>query len=92
MEKLVDIIAKKVKEILKKSNIIPIQITNEISNEENNNYSSAFKLLNKKLIIEDDIKLAIKQNYKVIEINRKAIITPLAKDIVLHKKIKLIKK
>jgi len=92
MEKLVDIIAKKVKDVLKKSNIIPIQIINDKISEDNNSYSSAFKLLNKKLIVEDDIKNAIKQNYTVVEVNRKAIITPLAKDIVLAKKIKLIKK
>jgi len=54
--------------------------------------NSVAQLLNKKLIVEEDIRLAVKKNCAVIEVSKSALITPAAKDMILHKKLKLIKK
>ncbi|HPN32552.1 MAG TPA: hypothetical protein PKY81_16490 [bacterium] len=58
----------------------------------NDGNSNSYQLLNKKVIVEEDVKAAIKKNCGTIEINSKAIITPAAKDMILNKKLRLIKK
>ena len=67
-------------------------IRNSSVSGKNDSNIDSYKLLNKKVIVEEDIKAAIKKNYNIIEINSKSIITPAAKDMILHKKLKLIKK
>jgi len=102
LEELTKIVSGIVIEKLKTANIIPVKISNKTESslkvkekaEEIHSQSNglSYQLLNKKVIVEEDIKNAIKKNFDTIEINSKSIITPSAKDMILHKKIKLIKK
>lgn len=104
-EKLIEIVTTIVDKTIKNSFIIPAGIMNSgsseqpaqtvVSKKEENDKKvetvNSLKLLNKKLIVEEDIKSALKKNIATIEINKSAKITPLAADMILHKKIKLIK-
>ena len=100
-KQLVEIITAIVDKTLKNSAIIPAGIinsgsapaadTNKKDSEKNAVSGGSLKLLNKKLIVEEDIRCAVKKNILTVEVNKSAKITPLAADMILHKKIKLIK-
>ncbi len=102
-EELINIVSQIVSKTLTNANIIPAAIINNLSvnnnlqtistaDTNNSDNAGSLKLLNKKLIVEEDVKSAIKKNINIIEINKSAIITPLAKDMINHKKIKLLLK
>ncbi len=103
VDNLTELIAASVREILNKSCIIPVselKKTAAASSSSKNtpvNSQSAqsvktIQLLNKKVIVEEDIKVAFKQNAAAVEIMKSALITPSARDMANSKKIKLIKK
>lgn len=102
VDNLTELIAASVREILNKSCIIPVnelKKTAAASSSKNTAVISqtvqsvkTIQLLNKKVIVEEDIKVAFKQNAAAVEIMKSALITPSARDMANSKKIKLIKK
>jgi len=101
---LVNLIVSAVNDALKKLYVLPLikppANNNETTKKENKqlvtpenlkaDIAEVYNLLNKKVIVEEDIKQAFKKDYKTIAISKKAIITPLAKDLANQKKIKLL--
>lgn len=96
IEQLTKIISESVQKTLKNSYILPLNSgfsnNNKESNLKNDDSGKTYKLLNKKVIVEEDIKKVINQNLFSVEIMAKAIITPLALELLKTKKISIIKK